>query len=274
MTQPEPPGSDQRRAGRSRNRRDEILGAASDLFAERGYRGTALAAVAERVGLTQQGLLHYFQTKEMLLAGVLRLGDGQRGTDPLGDEQPGDEQPGDEQPGDRQPGDRQPGDEAGRTPSLDQLARSVASDAARPSVARSFTVLSAESMAGDHPAHDFFVERYARLRRAAAASLHADLGDRLPAGLTAEQASVLLVAVMDGLRAQWLRQPDQIDPTALFEAFVGLLRGAADSDPRDDVDNQRFTAGDRRDADGQRLTARIGREPGTGSTTAALDDQP
>jgi AcrR family transcriptional regulator len=258
MTQPEPPGSDQRRAGRSRNRRDEILGAASDLFAERGYRGTALAAVAERVGLTQQGLLHYFQTKEMLLAGVLRLGDGQRGTDPLGDEQPG---------------DRQPGDEAGRTPSLDQLARSVACDAARPAVARSFTVLSAESMAGDHPAHGFFVERYSRLRRAAAASLHADLGDRLPAGLTAEQASVLLVAVMDGLRAQWLRQPDQIDPTALFEAFVGLLRGAADSDPSDYVDNQRFTAGDRRDAGGQRLTARIAREPGTGSTTGALDDQ-
>ena len=59
MTEVEPRPGDQRRAGRSRNRREEILRAALDVFAERGYRGASLALVAERVGLTQQGLLHY-----------------------------------------------------------------------------------------------------------------------------------------------------------------------------------------------------------------------
>ncbi len=56
---------------RSRERRAEIVRAALDVIAERGYRGASLAAVAERVGLTQQGLLHHFPTKEALLVAVL-----------------------------------------------------------------------------------------------------------------------------------------------------------------------------------------------------------
>lgn len=56
---------------RSEERRAEILRATLEVIAERGYRGITLGAVAERVGLTQQGLLHYFRTKEALLVAVL-----------------------------------------------------------------------------------------------------------------------------------------------------------------------------------------------------------
>ena len=56
---------------RSEERRAEIVRAALEVIAERGYRGASLAAVAERVGLTQQGLLHYFPTKDALLVAVL-----------------------------------------------------------------------------------------------------------------------------------------------------------------------------------------------------------
>src|SRR3954452_23736417 len=56
---------------RSEERRAEIVRAALEVIAERGYRGATLGAVAERVGLTQQGLLHYFPTKEALLIAVL-----------------------------------------------------------------------------------------------------------------------------------------------------------------------------------------------------------
>lgn len=56
---------------RREERRAEIVRAALEVIAERGYRGTSLAAVAERVGLTQQGLLHYFPTKDALLVAVL-----------------------------------------------------------------------------------------------------------------------------------------------------------------------------------------------------------
>jgi AcrR family transcriptional regulator len=56
---------------RSEERRAEIVRAALEVIAERGYRGASLAAVAERVGLTQQGLLHHFPTKDALLVAVL-----------------------------------------------------------------------------------------------------------------------------------------------------------------------------------------------------------
>lgn len=48
---------------RSEERRADILRATLEVIAERGYRGTTLGGVAERVGLTQQGLLHYFPSR-------------------------------------------------------------------------------------------------------------------------------------------------------------------------------------------------------------------
>jgi AcrR family transcriptional regulator len=203
MTQPDPPGLDQRRVdqrrvGRSRNRRDDILRVAFDLFAERGYRGTSLAAVAERAGLTQQGLLHYFPNKETLLVEVLRLSD--------------------------ELDVRRPLTESGNAVSLDQLAELVAYNATRPGVIRSLTVLAAESLTDDHPARVFFTERYADLRSGATRSLRAELDGRLPDSLPADQASALLIAVIEGLQMQWLLQPEEIDMPALFTMFLELLR--------------------------------------------------
>jgi AcrR family transcriptional regulator len=170
---------------RRRNRRDEILRAALDVFAERGYRGASLAAVAERVGLTQQGLLHYFPSKEALLVEVLRLRDqldlGRMGA-----------------------------------LSLDQLMTLVGYNATRPGIVQSFTVLSGESVTENHPARDYFVDRYDRLRRDLASSVQAE---KLPPEILA----TLVIAVMDGLQLQWLLQPDQVDMPEAFEAFVRLL---------------------------------------------------
>lgn len=53
------------------SRRAEILDAAAALFATLGYRGTSIAAVAGRVGISDAGVLHHFKTKEALVLGVL-----------------------------------------------------------------------------------------------------------------------------------------------------------------------------------------------------------
>jgi AcrR family transcriptional regulator len=202
MTQPEgaqpgSPAADQRRAGRPRNRRDEIIRAALDVFAERGFRGTSLAAVAARVGLSQQGLLHYFPTKDALLAEVLLLHDsldfGRALAGPAGAASP------------------------------QHLADLVAFEATRPGIAQSFMVLAAESLTDDHPARAYFVKRYADLRAEAAVALRAEPGTRLASGLAADQAAALLIAVIDGLRLQWLLAPDEVDLAALFGAFVTLV---------------------------------------------------
>ncbi|WP_438294037.1 TetR/AcrR family transcriptional regulator [Streptomyces sp. HUAS TT7] len=184
------------RSARSEERRADILRAALEVIAERGYRGASLSAVAERVGLTQQGLLHYFPTKEALLVAVLE--------------------------------ERDQWDTGGRRTSadgwrLELLASLVEYNAMRPGIVQTFSALLGESVTDEHPARPFFTRRYAQVREEMAGVLRAEFGDRLPGGLTAERAAPLLVAVMDGLQYQWLLDPESLDMAAAFHDFVALL---------------------------------------------------
>ncbi|MFJ5550546.1 TetR/AcrR family transcriptional regulator [Streptomyces sp. NPDC093225] len=183
---------------RSEERRGEILHAAVEVIAERGYRGASLGAVAERVGLTQQGVLHYFPTKEALLVAVLE--------------------------------ERDRWDTGGGTRSagawrLDLLASLVDYNAMRPGIVQTFSALLGESVTEDHPAREFFTERYGQVRAEMATVLRAEFGPRLPSGLTPEQAAPLLVAVMDGLQYQWLLDPESVDMPGAFRSFLALLHG-------------------------------------------------
>lgn len=232
------------REARSEERREAILQSALAVIAERGYRGASLSAVAERVGLTQQGLLHYFPTKEALLVAVLEARD---------EWDTG--------------GAAKPGGDAWR---LDLYASLVEYNAMRPGIVQTFSALLGESVTGDHPAQEFFRRRYAAVRESAAATLRAEFGERLTApavgangnsggdrsrgdhsgegrsgegrsgedvadeggpgedgtgeGLTPEQVAPLLIAVMDGLQFQWLLDPDAVDMPAAFRTLMALLR--------------------------------------------------
>jgi TetR/AcrR family transcriptional regulator len=53
-----------------KNRRECILDAATELFAERGYHGTSMADLAEKVGLRKPSLFHHFATKDALYNAV------------------------------------------------------------------------------------------------------------------------------------------------------------------------------------------------------------
>jgi AcrR family transcriptional regulator len=191
-----PTAAASRRRANPAERRAEILNAALEVFAERGYRGASLAAVAEKVGLTQQGLLHYFPSKDVLLAEVLRL---------------------------RDEIDQQHFTRADAA--LDAIENLVAANATRPGLVQSYTVLAAESVTEDHPARPFFLERYKTIRAVMAEAIITDLGDPLPSGITAEQAATLLVAAMDGLQLQWLLHPGEVDMPSTFHALLKLLRG-------------------------------------------------
>ena len=49
-----------------------LLDIAEQLFAERGFYGVSIAAIASKVGFTKQGLLHYFNSKEKLYGAILQ----------------------------------------------------------------------------------------------------------------------------------------------------------------------------------------------------------
>lgn len=51
--------------------REEVLAAAAELFTTRGYTATTTRAVAERAGMRQASMYHYFGGKEAILAALL-----------------------------------------------------------------------------------------------------------------------------------------------------------------------------------------------------------
>ncbi|MBB4979667.1 MULTISPECIES: TetR/AcrR family transcriptional regulator [Streptomyces] len=183
---------------RSEERRADILRAALEVIAERGYRGATLGSVAERVGLTQQGLLHYYPTKEALLVAVLEERDRW------------DTSGGRDREGWR----------------LDLMESLVEYNAMRPGIVQTFSALLGESVTDGHPAREFFTERYTQVRASMADTLRQEFGDRLPGGLTPERAAPLVTAVMDGLQYQWLLDPSAVDMPGAFRDFVRLLYGS------------------------------------------------
>lgn len=61
------PGRDERRTGT----REQIRTLALELFAERGYDGTSLREIAERLGITKAAVYYHFKTKEEILASLV-----------------------------------------------------------------------------------------------------------------------------------------------------------------------------------------------------------
>lgn len=53
------------------NRKDEILNAAAQLFAEEGYNSVSLLDIAHAVGLSKTTLYHYFDRKETILGTIV-----------------------------------------------------------------------------------------------------------------------------------------------------------------------------------------------------------
>jgi AcrR family transcriptional regulator len=196
-----------RRAGGyavGRARRTRILHIAMEEFAENGYRGASLARIAERAELSQPGLLHHFHTKEDLLAATLDLRDEM----------------------DAARFHAEDGSLLAGAAVLHALADLVDHNQRVPGLVQLFTVLSAESVTADHPAHTWARNRYRRIR--------AVLTDALRDGITrgefrpdtdAETISIELVALMDGLQQQWLVDPEAVDMAAVFRRHIEALSG-------------------------------------------------
>ena len=179
-------------------KRGEILDAALELFAQKGYDRTSVREIARQAGLSQAGLLHYFSTKEELFLEVLRRRDD-RTTDPQ---------------------------EQAHRHSVDRLIRAVDRNSHEPGLVRLFVAMSAESAEEDSEARGFFAERYRWLLEEITDDIrgHQAAGDITPT-LPPEDIASLLVAAADGLQVQWLLDPDNVDMTARLRTLWQVLKG-------------------------------------------------
>jgi AcrR family transcriptional regulator len=194
----EPPAA-RRRAEKNRTR-ERILDAAVVAFAEQGYEGTSLATVAQSVGLSQPGVLHHFRSKRGLLMAVLERRDQ---IDRV----------------------RFGMDSVDGPDVLDHLADLMAHNATVPGLVQSFSVLTGESAAENHTAHDHFTRRYAELRSHFAKMLTGaqERGEIRPEADCAAAATEI-IAMMDGLQLQWLHDPQEVDMVTVFSHFLDRLR--------------------------------------------------
>lgn len=191
------------RALRGDATRELVLDTALQLFAEQGYRATSVRDIAARCGMTHPGLLYHFPSKVALLMAALQRRD-----------------------------DVDCVDGENRDLAFNQLeARAVLchlvngakNNASKRGLVELFANLSVEASAPDHPAHDYFVERYAALK-ATVTRAFADL-DRegaLRQGVVPSVAASQVVAAMDGLQIQWLLDPDT-DMAGVLERYINAL---------------------------------------------------
>ncbi|WP_166548910.1 TetR/AcrR family transcriptional regulator [Agromyces luteolus] len=171
---------------RSRATQEAILDAALAEFAQNGFRKGSMKTVAEKIGMSEAGMLHHFPSKNALLAAVLKRNDDLSGALDV--------------------------ESMGGRRVLEEFIARVGENATRPGVTQLYCVLSAEASDPDHPARDFFVERYRILRGVAREAL-ADMrrSGELREGVTPESGSIAFVAMMDGVQLQWLIEKGEID---------------------------------------------------------------
>ncbi len=182
--------------------RGAILDAALEVFAQGGYRSGSLREIAQRVNMSEAGLLHHFKNKSTLLLAVLDHRDEQS----------------------RKIVDFDDADGVETLRALVVLARYNTSI---PGVIELFCTLSAEATSPTHPAHDYFLRRYDYVRKTITAAFRKIAAEgRLVGGLDPYGAAVTTTALMDGLQVQWLLDPTSTDmPEALSAFFRGLVRG-------------------------------------------------
>ncbi|MFC4888459.1 TetR/AcrR family transcriptional regulator [Streptomyces beijiangensis] len=184
-------------------KREEILDTALEVIARDGYSRATVRELANSVGLSQAGLLHYFGTKEQLFVEILRRRDERD--------------------------QRAYGEAVGAAGTAADIAgafvRLVRHNAQVPGFVQLFTRFSSEASEEQHPAHAFFRDRYAVSRTITADTLRKLQEEgRLSPGLDPERLALMVFALIDGLQMQWLHDPDvdMADHVAYFWELVGL----------------------------------------------------
>ncbi len=165
-------------------RREQLIAGAVDVFAQHGYAGGSVRAIAEQAGVSHATLIQHFGSKEGLLTAVLEEWDRRTVQDDLAD--------------------------VHGLGYFRRLPEVMAAHRRHPGLLQLFTMISAEATSPAHPAHAFIQQRYSGNLATLARHLRhaADVGEVAP--LTDAQITVevrLVTAALDGIGLQWLLDP-------------------------------------------------------------------
>lgn len=163
------------------SRLNAILDATIECFGRFGYYGTSLQRIADAVGLTKAGVLHYAGSKEGLLALVLT------------------------ERYDRETESIMEGMITEDRPLIAEMwRRTVAINSHRPALVHMFSTLSAEALDPEHPAHEYFARREQNI-----VSNATNINWHVPDGVNIKHVLQAGFSMMDGLQLRWLRTPGQ-----------------------------------------------------------------
>lgn len=193
-------------------KREEILSTALEVIAREGLRRTSIRELADAAGLSQAGLLHYFDSKEELYTAILRKRD-QVNAARLATLRSA----------------RAPEDGAGDS-SREEAGAVIAAflellreGALVPGLAELFARLSVDAAAAEHPAHQFFLDRRQRLRELFVPAISAMQAEgQIVDSVPAEQLAAILHALSDGLQTHWLLDPE-LELAGTIEALFTAL---------------------------------------------------
>lgn len=177
-------------------RRRAIVDAAIAHFAREGYRGTGIATIAEAAGVTTGGLLHHFGSKEGLLVEVLRERDRQA---------------------------IQAFADAGDTVAdyLQSWVDVASWNEDRADLTMLYTVLHAEALDPEHPAHEYMQERNAQVVALLRGALQrgVDTGE-LRADIDVKVKAEEIVSFIEGAHLMWLFRQKKRGLTRLVRAYM------------------------------------------------------
>ncbi len=166
-------------------RRDQILEESIRIVGERGYYGFTVQELAQRCGISNAGLLYHFGSKDQLLLEMLQEFERREGAAIA------------ELAKHAEREDKRGGLSA---PALLDLLRTMAlRGTTQREIGRLHLVLQSETLDPGHPAHALYKKRQAKMLAffANLISPHVD---------TPRSTARLLVAIMDGLALQWVRE--------------------------------------------------------------------
>lgn len=179
-----------RRAETTQESRRLLVTAATELFAERGYRQTTFEEIATRSGISRGSIPWHFGNKEGLLAAVIEAvtEDLRAGVNALG--------------------------------TLDEALDAVVAFTRRPST-KLFITLMAEAVEPDSALHRWYADLHAALRDQVRTSVEQA---ELPRGVGTEELSAILLGTIMGIHQQWRIAPDVIDLDRTYATAGALLR--------------------------------------------------